>query len=111
MLAWHSTQTEFTEIEHHKREEGSSGYSPFKLIKMSLLVLLNYTALPLKFITNLGILSSLVSFGFGIYYIVQKLNKDAELLEDIEITSEKSRTELEFSFNFSIKICSSADEI
>lgn len=79
VLAWHSTNTAFVEIEHFKREIGSSGYSPVKLIKMSVLVLLNYTALPLKFITYLGILSSLVSFGFGIYYIIQKINNEVEL--------------------------------
>lgn len=79
VLAWHSKNTSFVEIEHFERLQGSSGYNPFKLIKMSLLILLNYTALPLKFITNLGILSSLISFGFGIYYIVQKVNSDVEL--------------------------------
>lgn len=78
VLAWHSTNTSFVEVEHFKREVGSSGYSPLKLIKMSLMVLLNYTALPLKFITNLGILSSLVSFGFGIFYIVQKVNGETQ---------------------------------
>lgn len=79
VLAWHSKNTAFVEIEHFERVQGSSGYNPLKLMKMSLLILLNYTALPLKFITNLGILSSLISFGFGIYYIFQKFNNETEI--------------------------------
>ena len=45
---------------------------------MSIGVLLNYTALPLKFITWLGILSSLISFGVGIFYLYEKFNNVAQ---------------------------------
>lgn len=79
VIAWYSKKTSFTQVEHGKRLHGSSGYSPVSLIKMSIGILLNYTALPLKFITWLGILSSLISFGFGIFYIFEKLSNDAQL--------------------------------
>ena len=79
VIAWYSKKTSFTQVEHGKRLHGSSGYSPVSLIKMSIGILLNYTALPLKFITWLGILSSLISFGFGIFYIYEKLNNDAQV--------------------------------
>ena len=78
VLAWHSKKTSFTIVEHKERLAGSSGYSPAMLIKMSIRILLSYTALPLKFITYLGLLSSLVSFGFGIYYIYEKLTNDSQ---------------------------------
>lgn len=78
VLAWHSKQTSFVKIQHYKRELGASGYTPQKLMRMSLHVLFNYTAFPLKVITNLGIISSLFSFGFGIYYIYEKLNNFAQ---------------------------------
>jgi len=79
VIAWYSKKTSFTQVEHGKRLHGSSGYSPVSLIKMSIGILLNYTALPLKFITWLGFLSSLISFGFGIFYIYEKLNNDAQV--------------------------------
>lgn len=79
VIAWYSKKTSFTQVEHGKRLYGSSGYSPVSLIKMSVGILLNYTALPLKFITWLGVLSSLISFGFGIFYIYEKLNNDAQV--------------------------------
>lgn len=78
VLAWYSKKTSFTEVQHGKRLHGSSGYSPLSLIKMSIRILLNYTALPLKFITWLGILSSLISFGVGIFYIYEKLSNEAQ---------------------------------
>lgn len=78
VLAWYSKKTSFTQVEHAERTIGSSGYSPMSLISMSLRILLNYTALPLKFITSLGMVSSLISFGFGIFYIYEKLNNQAQ---------------------------------
>ncbi|MEX0595450.1 MAG: glycosyltransferase, partial [Candidatus Paceibacterota bacterium] len=78
VLAWHSKKTSFATVEHEERRSGSSGYSPLMLIQMSLRILLNYTALPLKFITYLGLLSSLVSFGFGIYYIYEKMVNESQ---------------------------------
>lgn len=79
VLAWHSKKTSFALVEHEERRIGSSGYSPVMLIKMSIRILLSYTALPLKFITYLGLLSSLVSFSFGIYYIYEKFTNDSQM--------------------------------
>jgi glycosyltransferase involved in cell wall biosynthesis len=79
VLAWHSKKTSFATVIHAKRSVGSSGYSPVTLIKMSLQILLNYTAVPLKFITYLGLFSSMASFGFGLYYIYEKFNSDAQM--------------------------------
>lgn len=74
LIGWYSKKTTFVEVQHDKRKVGDSGYNIFKLFKMAFHLLISYTVLPLKFITYLGIMSSLVSFGFGIYYIYQKIN-------------------------------------
>lgn len=74
LIGWYSKKTTFVEVQHDKRRDGDSGYNIFKLFKMAFHLLISYTVLPLKFITYLGIMSSLVSFGFGIYYIYQKIN-------------------------------------
>lgn len=78
VLAWYSAKTSYVQVKHAPRLNGVSGYSSFKLMEMSLRLLFNYTALPLKFITYFGLASSLASFGFGIYYIVEKVNNGAQ---------------------------------
>lgn len=79
LIGWYSGKTAFTPVQHDKRREGQSGYNLFKLIKMTFHLLVSYTVIPLKFITWLGLLSSVVSFGFGIYYIYQKINDITEV--------------------------------
>lgn len=79
LLGWYSKKTSFVEIEHNKRQEGNSGYSFIKLVKLALGLFINYTALPLKIITILGILSSLISFVLGLYFLYQKYVEDVPL--------------------------------
>lgn len=79
LLGWYSNKTIFVEIEHSKREDGNSGYSFLKLVKLALNLFINYTALPLKMITFLGLFSSLVSFVLGGYFLYQKFVVGAEL--------------------------------
>lgn len=79
LLAWYSKKTSFVEIEHNKRQEGNSGYSFASLVKLALGLFINYTALPLKIITFLGIFSSLISFILGIYFLYQKYVQDVPL--------------------------------
>ncbi|MCB9255634.1 MAG: glycosyltransferase family 2 protein [Chitinophagales bacterium] len=78
VLAWYSAKTSYVTVIHAPRLNGKSGYSNFKLMEMSLRLLFNYTVLPLKFITYFGLVSSLTSFGFGVYYIVEKINNGAQ---------------------------------
>lgn len=79
LLAWYSKKTSFVEIEHNKRQDGNSGYSFTKLVQLSLNLFVNYTALPLKIITFLGIFSSLISFVLGIYFLYQKYIEDVPI--------------------------------
>lgn len=72
LLGWYSGKTDFVEIEHNTRQVGDSGYSFLKLVKLALNLFVNYTALPLKMITFLGLFSSLVSFIIGGYFLYQK---------------------------------------
>lgn len=59
-------------VEHHKREYGSSGYTLGKLVKLWL-AYFNYTVLPLRFISAVGIITALVGFVAGIVTIIRKL--------------------------------------
>lgn len=60
------------EIEHHEREEGSSGYTLGKLIKLWLSYF-NYTVVPLRAISCIGGASAFVGFVYAIYVIIKKI--------------------------------------
>lgn len=59
-------------IEHHKREQGSSNYSLGKLVRLWL-AYFNYTVLPLRFISSVGMATAALGFVAGIVVVVRKL--------------------------------------
>ena len=56
LLSWATTSFASVEIEEAPRSAGTSNYNLIKLIKVSLLVLTNYTTVPLRFASILGFL-------------------------------------------------------
>lgn len=73
VIHWYTANIVGVSVEHHPRREGKSTYSGRKLFRMYLNILVNYSALPLKVMTWLGLFFSLVSFAFGIRFIYHKL--------------------------------------
>jgi dolichol-phosphate mannosyltransferase/undecaprenyl-phosphate 4-deoxy-4-formamido-L-arabinose transferase len=61
------------DVEHHLRRSGKSNYSLAALIRLSLEYLLNYSVVPLRFISIVGVLSSSLSACLGIFYLVRYL--------------------------------------
>lgn len=59
-------------IEHHAREYGSSGYTLKKLAKLWL-AYFNYTVVPLRFISGVGVFTAAVGFVAGVVTIIRKL--------------------------------------
>lgn len=59
-------------VEHHERERGSSNYTLAKLVKLWL-AYFNYTVLPLRFASAVGIVVAAIGFLYGIGIIVYKL--------------------------------------
>jgi len=60
-------------VKHDKRKYGSSTYNITKLIKLAFNLIINYSSLPLKFFTFIGIILSAASFCMGLYFILKKL--------------------------------------
>jgi glycosyltransferase involved in cell wall biosynthesis len=58
---------------HKERKVGKSGYNVFKMVKFSLNLLINYSALPLLLVGIVGFAVSILSIGYGAIVIVQKL--------------------------------------
>jgi len=79
LFLWYTEDIEFVEVNHHARKHNRSGYSHGKLFKLFFNVTVYYTAVPLKIMTYLGLISSIISFGFGIRFIIRKLFFDVPL--------------------------------
>lgn len=79
LFLWYTEDIDFVQVEHHPRKGGRSGYSLGKLLRLFFNITIYYTAVPLKLMTAIGLVSSLVSFGFAIRFIVRKIFFDVPL--------------------------------
>jgi glycosyltransferase involved in cell wall biosynthesis len=67
-------------VEHAFREEGNSSYSFSKLISLAFNTIISFSNKPLKMFVKFGMITSLLSFCIGIYYIYQALHHEIEVL-------------------------------
>ena len=79
ILSWHTTKTEWTQVRHAPRREGSSGYSLVKLVFLTLNLIFAYTTVPLRFMTWFGLLSFWVCLFIVIYFIYLKITMGSPL--------------------------------
>jgi glycosyltransferase involved in cell wall biosynthesis len=61
------------DVRHDPRKQGRSGYSLFQLGSLASNVFINYTSVPLRAMTLLGVLISAVSFIFILFIVIRKL--------------------------------------
>lgn len=66
-------------ISHSSRSEGKSGYTFSKLVKMASVILVLHSSLPLKIISRMGLVMSLVFFSIGCFYIYDKLVNEVSI--------------------------------
>lgn len=59
------------EVQHDNRRYGNSGYSMQKSVRLFLNNVLNNSTLPLKIVSNIGILASVIGFGLAIFYLLK----------------------------------------
>ncbi|HTL82859.1 MAG TPA: glycosyltransferase [Bacteroidia bacterium] len=76
VLQWYTSKFDSVEVEHHERKKGKSGYTVFRLARIYLDTVVNYTAVPLKMMTWIGLFSSVVTFFLGLVFIYRKLVHD-----------------------------------
>lgn len=78
ILHWYTGSFDVVTVEHHPRKHGQSGYTFGKLMRIYFNTMVNYTAIPLKIMTWVGLASSLVTFSLGIRFIFRKFMYDVE---------------------------------
>jgi polyisoprenyl-phosphate glycosyltransferase len=61
------------EINHEKSNFNKSNYSFNKLVKISLNLLINYSTIPLRFFSYIGLIVSMLSLLIGIVFIINQL--------------------------------------
>lgn len=57
-------------VAHDERQVGRSNYSLTKIMQLVSRILINYSSFPLRCISSVGLMVSLVSFFFGGYYLI-----------------------------------------
>ena len=78
VIHWYTDEIEKVEVKHDTRSEGQSGYSFFNLVGIALRLIFFYTDFPLRAMTVIGLLIAITCFGFGSYFVYEKLVVGAE---------------------------------
>jgi polyisoprenyl-phosphate glycosyltransferase len=79
ILHWYTHNIALTDVEHHPRKAGKSGYTLWKLVKLYTDVAVNHSAIPLKLMTWIGLFSSFLTFVLGVMFIYRKLMYDVKI--------------------------------
>ena len=73
LLAWNTKKIGYTDVQHHKRKQGRSGYGFKKLFSLSLNMITNFSIIPLQIASGLGIVFALSGFILAIFFLLKKL--------------------------------------
>ena len=73
MLLSLTTNITNVQVRHDKRKHGISTYTMSKLFKLAFNLIINYSSLPLRILTSIGVIVSITSFLMGGYFICKKL--------------------------------------
>lgn len=68
-----TTNIEFVEVTHRKRETGRSGYSFIKLLSLWMNGFTAFSIKPLRIATLMGVSVAAVGFSYGAYIVIKKL--------------------------------------
>ena len=79
IITWYTNDIGYVQVDHHPRNHGKSGYRFFDLVGISFRLLFYYTDFPLRFMIGLGLLTSLICFCVGSFYIYEKIQFGATL--------------------------------
>ena len=68
------------EVEHASRDSGKTSYSFSKLLSLAFNTIISFSNKPLKLFVKFGLIISVLSVFVGIYYIIESLNHEIEVL-------------------------------
>jgi len=74
MVMWVGFKTTTIEVQHASRQEGKSGYSLRRLLKLGLDIILSYSDKPLEIVAAMGLLISFITFMAGLVLLYRYFN-------------------------------------
>jgi polyisoprenyl-phosphate glycosyltransferase len=72
ILSWYTSLISTVDVEHHARKKGKSGYTNIGLVRLYFDIVVNHSAVPLKLMTWIGFLSSVITLLLGVVFIARK---------------------------------------
>ena len=60
-------------VEHHPRPVGKSNYNLIRILSLVARILFNYSSYPLRLVTTLGMIVTVISFALGTFYLTRAL--------------------------------------
>ncbi len=79
LLHWYTNDFAHVVVNHEPRKSGKSGYNPLKLIALANNLLFNFTTLPLRWMIQIGMFFSVLSFLAAIFFVYRKLIYDVPI--------------------------------
>lgn len=73
IISWYTADVDTVKLDKPERQGSKSGYTVGSLISIGFRLMFYYTSLPLKLIIYFSFLTAAVSFGIGLFYLIQKL--------------------------------------
>lgn len=73
LLSWSADRIISVPIQHHGRQNGKSGYTLRKLLRLTLSNITGYSALPLRIASAAGLLTSLFGASLFFYVVIKRL--------------------------------------
>ncbi len=58
-------------VEHHPRSVGKSNYNIYRILALVLRLLFSYSTFPLRFVSTLGFIATIVAFIVGLYFLLR----------------------------------------
>jgi undecaprenyl-phosphate 4-deoxy-4-formamido-L-arabinose transferase len=78
ILAWYTKNVVFLPMEFRKAQKVST-YKPKRLLSLFSDIMYTYSSFPAQFLTRVGFGGSIISLGFGVFFIIKKLFFKAQL--------------------------------
>lgn len=69
----YSSRRTNVEVEHHRRHSGQSNYSLRRILSLVATLLFNYSSYPLRMVAGVGMLTALLAFALGLYYLLSSV--------------------------------------
>ena len=73
LLSWSADRIISIPVQHHGRQDGKSGYTMRKLIRLTISIITGYSALPLRIASAAGLLTSLFGASLFLYVVIKRL--------------------------------------